>query len=113
MSKSVKLKNDVYLDTSSIVHNKKNMSEMMEDVNNVLVKIKTLKSFTDINELQDYVLTLQPNWTTYIFHVSLSGSGVTAIVSKTSDLYSAMLVFGYGQMTLYSLINGVWSSRSL
>ena len=44
------------------------MSEMMEDVNNVLVKIKTLKSFTDINELQDYALTLQPNWTTYIFH---------------------------------------------
>ena len=89
------------------------MSEMMEDVNNVLVKIKTLKSFTDINELQEYVVSLKPNWTTYIFHVSINGNGRTVIVSKTSDLYSAMLVFGYGQMTLYSLINGVWSSRSL
>ena len=86
---------------------------MMEDVNNVLVKIKTLKSFTDINELQEYVVSLKPNWTTYIFHVSINGNGRTVIVSKTSDLYSAMLVFGYGQMTLYSLINGVWSSRSL
>lgn len=113
MSKSVKLKNDVYLDTSSIVHNKKNMSEIMNDMENSPLKSKALLSFESIEKLQDYVLTLQPHWTTYIFHVSINGKGRTVIVSKTTDLYSAMLLFGYGQMTFYSLINGVWSSRSL
>ena len=113
MSKSVKLKNDVYLDTSSIVHNKKNMSEIMNDMESSSLKSKTLLGFESIDKLQEYVVSLKPNWTTYIFHVSINGNGRTVIVSKTSDLYSAMLVFGYGQMTLYSLINGVWSSRSL
>lgn len=113
MSKSVKLKDNIYLDSSSIVHKRKNMQEIMNDMENSSLKSKTQLSFSSMNELQNYAASLKPNWTTYIFHVSIGGNGRTVIVSKTTDLYSAMLVFGYGQITLYSLTNGVWSSRNL
>lgn len=99
MSKSLKLKNDTYIDSSSIVHNK--------------IQLLSSLSFKTIDDFKNYVVNNLKSWNTYIFHLNISGNGSTAIVSKTTNLYSAVLVFGYGHLTLYSLINGVWSARNL
>ena len=95
------------------MHNQNTVQTIFNDMNNLSLKSKSMIYFDSLDMLKEYVVSLKPNWTTFVFHGSLGGSGITVIVSKTTDLYSAMLVFGYGHITLYSLINGVWSSRDL
>lgn len=112
MSKSIKLEEDVYLDSTSVVHNKKKLSETMNDIENFSVKGKPFIYFESMEKVQEYVMTL-PLYATYIFNGSINGKGRTFIVSKTTNLYSAILIFGYGQIILHSLSNGVWYSREL
>lgn len=112
MSKSIKLEEDVYLESTSIVHNKKKLSETMNDIENLSVKGKPFMYFESIDKVREYAMSL-PLYTTYIFNGSIDGNGRTFIVSKTTNLYSAILIFGYGQIVLHTLYNGVWGSREL
>lgn len=106
MSKSIKLQNNTYLDSSSIVHNKKSLKELLDDGNVYSTKEKRIGIWTDGKPLYEKTL---------ITNTSFSGSveishGVSNYDKMWIDLSNSY--YNAGKTNLPLIHNSYWGDFS-
>lgn len=111
MAKSIKLKNDLYIDGSNIRIPNVNIGRTL---NGMLVNWgTTAASFTNqLNELKQFCINnCQVGMT--IINCSFNGAHYIALLEKASDSYMSFVLFNYSQFTHYKYYNGTWAEITL
>ena len=105
MAKSINLKNDIYIDSDSIVDRR------------IKLKDKLLHGYTGSNkyysslaDFKNQLITAEYLLGVYLVDLNINGTIYTAIVQKASNSYLSFVLFGYShRIHEYKYNNGSWT----
>lgn len=120
MSKSIKLKNNVYLDSKSVSYKRQNLEKTIDDIKAEVTEISKKVRFYNyvtagsIENFKSYCISSNAPIGTSIFHLTLNGAVSCAILQKASNSYLSFLWFGYAVNAVqYKYLAGTWQVYNL
>lgn len=111
MAKSIKLQEDIYIDSTGIVHNKKILSEVLVDIDSKLKIINISKEITlSANSFSSGItfgnITVPDG---YVFVGIMNGDCLNDRILST---YSSSILYGQtGNMTIYASFYNTWGAE--
>lgn len=103
--------------------NKSNVVEAMNslktsDIENnsgFMTRVDIQQNYSTLDEFKAFLTSSSiPSYATLIYSLIIEGTGMAAIVQKTSNSYLAFILFGYSTTpVIWKYLNGNWTSSNL
>ena len=114
MSKSIKLKDNIYIDSTGIAHNKVPLNEVLGTyVTRAKMSTLFLASVSSINNLKSYFVNDAPVGVSF-WHITINGAVKGCLLQKANNNYLSFIYFSYSDNAKqYKYLNGTWSEYAL
>ena len=116
MSKSIKLKNNTYIDSTGIVYNRTTLNNKLYAINEQIRYGYTgvIEYYSNIDEFKTELITNKYIIGCYLVYLNLNGSVSCAIVQKASNNYLSFLHFSYAiTLKQYKYMTPNWTETQL
>ncbi len=114
MSKSIKFKDDIYLDSTSITHGRTNLETFLNScVTKTQMPTLFMANVSNLNNLKSHFVNNAPIGVSF-WHVIINGAVKGCLLQKASNSYLSFIYFSYGDNAKqYKYLNGTWNEYSL
>ena len=117
MSKSIKLKNDIYIDSSGIAYNHTKLDDKLYAINEQFRHgYKGIQEYFSgsVDVFKTKIITDDYPIGCYFLHLNFNGSVSCAIVEKANNNYLSFILFSYGIVAKqYRYLAGTWYENNL
>ena len=115
MSNSIKLKNDMYIDSTGVAHNKTPLNEVLDTyVTKAKMPILFYMSVADLDAIKNTFITDTAPVGVSFWHINRNGAIKAALLQKANNNYLSFIFFSYGDTAKqYKYLNGTWNEVQL
>lgn len=123
MSKSIKLKDNTYIDSSGVVYGTTKLNEKIQSLTSDISTLNNksrygyygeMKSYSSVSDFKSDIITSNYMAGCYFVTLNFNGSISCALVQKANNSYLSFIHFSYGIIAKqYRYLNGTWYETSL